>query len=504
MVVSSLSSNNELVDLKNENKKLVEQIKVLKEIINDLFIQNNKLIEQNRLLTAENQILKERIVKLENQINKNSKNSSKPPSSDGFKKKTKTLREKSGKKPGGQKGHEGRTLELCENPDEILIYKVEECDNCKKSLENIEVDSYIIRQVVDIPEIKPVVVEHRAEIKMCPKCGAKNTAKFPENVVNTVQYGENVQSIGTYLTNYQLIPYKRGAEVMHDLFGINLSQGTLVNFNTKCYANLETIENSIKEKLINESEVVHFDETGLYIDKIRNWLHVASNSKFTYYRPHKKRGGEATDDIKILPLFKGVAVHDFWKTYLKYTACDHSFCGAHILRELNAVTELEKQSWAEPMKDLMVEIKNQVDNNSGTANALVLDRIKYYEEVYDTILREGLEEDFLKNIDIYSNRKRKKSTSLKLLNRLSMYKKNILYFMYDFDVPFDNNLAERDLRMMKVKQKISGTFRSEDGANGFARIRGYISTVKKQGENVFNCIKSTFTSKPFDPTTNSI
>ncbi|QAA33554.1 IS66 family transposase [Clostridium manihotivorum] len=478
------------------NQGLTQVMSVIRELTNEI----KSLNSQIETLSKDNKSLSNRVKSLENQTNKNSNNSSKPPSSDGFKKKTKSLRVKTDKNPGGQEGHEGKTLELSDNPDEIITHSVDTCDICGTSLQDVKAERNIIRQVVDIPDIKVKVVEHRAEIKKCPRCRRKNTGKFPEGITNTVQYGEKIKAVSVYLTQYQLIPYKRGAELISDLFDINLSQGSMVNFNDYCHENLKSIEENIKASLINSKGAVHFDETGVAIDKKRKWLHVASNDKYTYYEAHEKRGKEAVDSIGILPNFIGTAVHDCWKTYLQYTDCDHSLCNAHILRELNGISELEKQSWAEPMKNLLTEIKKEVDLNWNIANALTLDKIEAFEERYTQILNDGFKEDYIANSESYAKKKAKKSTSLNLLNRLSTYREQILAFMYDFDIPFDNNLAERDLRMAKVKQKISGTFRSGSGAKSFACIRGYVSTVRKQGMNALKCIKSTFTENPVDPT----
>ena len=455
-----------------------------------------------KALCKENKLLTKRVLSLESQVNKNSNNSSKPPSSDGFKKKTKSLRTKSGKKPGGQNGHESSTLELSDNPDQIEIHSVSNCDICGESLPDEMLENYIIRQVVDIPEIKvkPKVTEHRAEVKICPKCRRKNTGKFPDGITNTVQYGEIIKSVGVYLAQYQLIPYKRCSELIYDLFSISLSEGTMVNFNNSCHEKLEPIETNIKNSITNHLGAVHFDETGIYIDKKRQWLHVASNDKYTYYEANEKRGKIATEKINILPNFRGTAVHDCFKTYHSYTDCKHALCNAHILRELNAITELEQQLWAEPMKKLLIEIKKEVDLNWNTANALTSDKIEAFEKRYTKLLKDGFDEDYIANSELYDEKKVKRSTSLNLLNRLSAYKEQILTFMYDFNIPFDNNLAERDLRMTKVKQKISGTFRSLEGANSFTRIRGYVSTVRKNGLNTLDCIRSIFTSNPVDPT----
>lgn len=478
------------------NQGISQVISVIKELSNEIKILNSQV----ETLSKDNKALNERVKSLESQVNKNSNNSSKPPSSDGFKKKTKSLRIKSGKKPGGQEGHEGTTLCLSETPDEIKIHSIEQCAECGTSLENVSPERYIIRQIIDIPEIKVKVTEHRAEVKICPICKCKNTASFPETLTNTVQYGERLKSVAVYLTQYQLIPYKRSAELIEDLFNHHLSQGSIVTFNQSCHDELEAITNNIRNSITSSTGAVHFDETGMYIDKKRQWLHVASNQNLTYYECHEKRGEKAINEIAILPNFTGTAVHDGFKTYNKYTSCDHALCNAHILRELNGITELQNQEWAKPMKNLLLEIKKEVELSWGALNALPLDKIKDFETKYDKILKAGFDEDYAKNIELYSGEKVKRSVSLNLLNRLSGYRKQILAFMYDFDIPFDNNLAERDLRMAKVKQKISGTFRSSAGANAFTRIRGYVSTVRKQGKNALDCIKSVFTVNPIDPT----
>lgn len=270
-------------------------------------------------------------------------------------------------------------------------------------------------------EIEVKVIEHRAEVKKCPKCRRRNTGKFPDGITNTVQYGDKVKAIAVYLTQYQLIPYKHGTELIKDMFGISLSQGTMVNFNNRCNDDLEPIENNIKDSLTNHTSAVHFDETGIYIDKKRQWIHVASNDKYTYYQSHEKRGQIATDEINILPNFTGTVVHDCFRTYHKYSSCEHALCNAHILRELNPITELEKQKWAEPMKNLLLDIKKEVDSTWNDANAVTLDKIEAFENRYAQILKDGFKEDYIINSEIYSEKKVKKSTSLNLLNRLSAY-----------------------------------------------------------------------------------
>ena len=470
------------------NKGVTEVITVITSLTNEV----ENLNETIKTLTN-------KIELLEGQKNKNSNNSSKPPSTDGFQKKTKSLRVKSDKKVGGQLGHVGKTLELNENPDEILTYTVEICDICGTLLKDVVAERIIIRQVIDIPDIKVKVVEHRAQVKKCPKCRRRNTGKFPSGVNSTVQYGEKIKTTSVYLTNYQLIPYKRGSELIKDIFNISLSQGSMVNFNKTCHKKLEFIENDIKNTITRSNSAVHFDETGIYVEKKRKWLHVASTDKLTYYEIHKNRGKEAINDMNILPLFKGVAVHDFWKPYFCYKDASHAMCNAHILRELNAVVELEKQSWANNMKKLLVDIKREVDITFNKANNILPEKIINFEIQYDKILELGFVEDAFKNKNVYLKPKSKRSTSLQLLNRLNNYKNEILTFMYNLDIPFDNNQAERDIRMVKVKQKISGTFRSIDLSEIFTRIRGYISSIRKNTIDTFEALHSVFLGSPINP-----
>lgn len=378
------------------NQGISQVISIIKKLSNEIKTLNSQV----ETLSKDNKTLNERVKSLESQVNKNSSNSSKPPSSDGFKKKTKSLRTKSGKKPGGQEGHEGTTLCLNDTPDEIQIHSVEQCTECGASIKDVSHERYIVRQIIDIPDIKVKIVEHRAEVKICPHCKSKNVASFPKEIKNTVQYGERLKAVAVYLTQYQLIPYKRGTELIEDLFNHHLSQGSMVTFNQNCHDNLEGITNKIRNSLTSSTGAVHFDETGMYVDKKRQWIHIASNENLTYYECHQKRGKEAIDDITILPNFTGTAVHDEFKTYHKYTKCKHALCNAHILRELNGITELQGQNWAKPMKDLLLEIKKEVYLTSDKHDALPLNKIQEFELKYDTILKNGLDEDYAKNIEL--------------------------------------------------------------------------------------------------------
>lgn len=448
-----------------------------------------------RVLLLENAGLKDEIKVLKNQLSLNSRNSSKPPSSDGFKKVSKSLREKSNKKPGGQSGHDGNTLKMVEIPDEIKIHNIESCISCGMELTGIpEIKK---RQVFDLPEIKIKVTEHQVEVRVC-KCGCVNEKKFPIGVDKPVQYGSGIKSFIAYLNNYQLIPYDRAAELIEDIFGHKISKGTLYNTNEELYEKLEINEIERKD-LITASKVVNFDETGSYVSKIRKWLHVACTVYLTYYQVHKNRGKEAIDEIGILPNYKGTAVHDHYQSYNSYK-CEHGFCNVHHLRELKFVSEQESAIWAGQMKGLLSEIKQAVDlaKDNSKENLEPIELFDF-ENRYQNILEEGLK--FYPIINEPSNKRGRKAQpkGKNLLDRLIDFREATLAFMYNFEIPFDNNQAERDIRMMKVKQKISGCFRSQDGANFFARIRGYISTSKKNGLNILEAIKMAFDDKPFSP-----
>ncbi len=446
-------------------------------------------------------MLEERVKALEEQLAQNSRNSSKPPSSDGLNKPNPiSLRTKSQRKTGGQKGHQGYTLQMVENPDQIKVYTVDECAHCKRSLSKKKADTVERRQVFDLPEIKLEVIEHIAEIKKCPNCGQINKGEFPIDVLAPIQYGQRIKAIALYLKGYQLLPSQRSCEILSDLFSCPLSEGTLDNIFNNGFRLLQWPVAQIKEQL-KESSLVHFDETGISVTGQNHWLHVASTQRLTYYEIHAKRGSEAMDDIGILPNFHGRAIHDFWKPYLTYDNCKHGLCNAHHLRELLFLYEEQQQGGAKNMIDCLLDIKKTVDEIRNTRNSLGKEQRQTFEERYQHILDEGYTTNPLKNKP-FGQKKRglpKKSKARNLLERLDKHRKKALAFMYDFDVPFDNNLVERDVRMAKVKEKISGTFRSQQGAKAFYCIRSYISTVRKNAFNVLDVIENVFKGKTFIP-----
>lgn len=437
---------------------------------------------------------------LRDQLAKNSKNSSKPPSSDGLKKpRTISLRKVGVKKNGGQNGHPGHTLELVENPNQTSVHEVKTCKHCKTSLEGEEVVNYEKRQVFDIPQINVEVTEHRAEIKTCPHCGMENKADFPINVTQPVQYGSRIKSLAAYLNSYQFIPLERTCELFEDIFDHRPSEAMVLQANAILSGCVNPAIDIIKQQLIN-FPVISNDETGFRVEGKGHWLHVASTDNLTYYDIHAKRGEEAMNDIGILPEFKGISVHDHWKPYFKYDNFKHGLCNTHHLRELIFIHEQYQQEWAPKMIKLLLKIKEKVDETRTYKDYLNQSEIKKFENKYDKVIENGLMNNIPPPEEQHKKKKRgrvKQTPAKNLLDRLKEFKEETLRFMHNFLVPFDNNLGERDLRMMKVKQKISGCFRTFEGAKEFCRIRSYISTARKNGCRVIKAIQDAFNGNPF-------
>lgn len=446
-------------------------------------------------------MLEERFEALENQISKNSRNSSKAPSSDGFKPRVKSQRRKSERSSGGQPGHPGSTLEWFTEVDQVEQHRVAACLVCGQSLHDVAVEAWDLRQVRDIAPIQLTVTEHQAEVKCCPQCQTLNRGEFPSQVNSVVQYGASLKGLMVYLLDYQLLPSARVAELLSDVFGCELSEATLYTSRESCFAGLASVEAAIAAQ-IQQSEVLHCDETGMRVKGKLWWLHVASTDGLTFYFVHTKRGKEAMDAMGILPDYEGISVHDGLKSYAQY-ACEHALCNAHHLRELTFILERYQQIWAQEMSILLCDLKQQVDDAKARGQkTLDANLVQWFEERYQVLIQAGLDANPLAELlpDAVKPRGRPKQSPAKnLLDRLQ-HQDQVLAFMYDFRVPFDNNQAERDLRMMKLKQKISGGFRSVEGAQMFGRIRGYISTLKKQGLNVLDALKQVFLGNPTMPT----
>jgi transposase len=453
-----------------------------------------ELLERLSRLEAE-------VKELKGQLSKDSRNSSKPPSGDGFGKRTRSLRRKSDQSSGGQAGHPGQTLEWSPDPDVVERHPVGECSGCGASLATVPVEDVLARQVFDLPPIALVVSEHQVEVKGCPHCGQVNQGSFPPEANTVVQYGPRLRGMMVYLMEGQLLPSKRVCDVLRDLVGVTVSEGTLYNAREQCFEHLASIESEIQQA-IQDAAVVHFDETGMRVNQRLWWLHVASTQGLTYYFAHPKRGQVAMNEMGILPEFSGHAVHDGWKSYQGYD-CEHVLCNAHHLRELQYILEHYGQGWAFQMSLLLSTIHHTVEAVKAEGkSALSNPDLTAFEARYQAILDQGLVDNPLPPPAKGRPKKRgrpKRSPPRNLLERLRTHQASVLGFMHDFTLPFDNNQAERDLRMMKLKQKISGSFRSENGARQFCRIRGYLATLRKQGLNVLDALLDLFAGNPQSP-----
>jgi transposase len=456
-----------------------------------------ELILEMQQIIAEQQIL---IQELGDQLAKDSHNSSKPPSSDGLKKpKTRSLRRKGQRPHGGQPGHKGDTLKQVAEPDHIERHPITACPHCQTDLTGIEPVDYEKRQVFDVPPVRLEVTEHQAEIKHCPGCEQKVKGQFPGHVTQPTQYGPRVKAQASYLNNYHFIPLARTEELLRDFYGQSPSEAVIIAANQQMVAQTKVSLESIKQQII-AADVANFDESGLRVAGKLHWLHVAGTDTLTYYHVHRKRGQEGMQAGGILPKFQGNAVHDHWKSYLNFDGCQHSFCNAHHLRELQFVAEQYQQSWAEEMAQLLRNIQTEVEITPAPAMSLSPERLTYYEDEYDKLIAKGLAANPPPAIPPPKKRGRPKQSPPKnLLDRLGTHKSGVLAFMYDFRIPFDNNLAERDVRMVKVKQKVSGSFRTQEGADTFCKIRSYISTVRKHEHNVIDAMYNAFMDQPFMP-----
>ena len=438
----------------------------------------------------------EAIKVLQGRLSQDSRTSSKPPSSDGYRKanrspRTESLRLRGEKPNGGQPGHEGHRLEFSAQVDHSELHEVTTCPHCQYSLREVEVVGFEERQVFDLPAIRMEVTAHRAEIKVCPRCGHESTGTFPAEVTQATQYGSGVKTWAGYFTHQHFLPLERTAQIFEDLWDHRISEAMVLKAGEELDRRVAPSTEAIRAQLTS-SAVVHLDESGVRVVGKLHWLHVTSTDRLTHYGVHAKRGQEAMEAIGLLKEFSGRAVHDHWKPYFHYP-CDHALCNAHHLRELHYLERQYHQPWASQMANLLRSIKKGVDQTKGTADHLPASQIQTFEQQYDALLAEGLaanpESPPTPSPGWPKKRGRPQRTPPRnLLIRLRDFKPQVLAFMYDFRIPFDNNQAERDVRMVKVQQKVSGCFRTLEGAQRFGRIRGYISTARKNAKNVFGAM----------------
>lgn len=453
------------------------EIEVLSEHIARLKVQIERLRAEVSQLHHRNFRLGHRNAELEALLSKDSHNSSRPPSTDPpWAKRTKSLRRPSGRHPGGQAGHRGATLRLAARPNRVIEHQPQECRHCHCALAGSQVVRHLRQQVWEVVPAKLKVTEHQVAVLRCAACGRTTKGEFSGSVRSGIQYGPRVKARVLYLQQYQLLPYQRTAEAMRDLFGCRLSAGTVANIVRECADTLVETELKIKQKL-RRASVIHADETGLRINKRLGYVHVASTSELTHYAAAAHRGHTAMDEINVLPRYRGTCVHDGLLSYSYYNQCGHALCGVHLLRELTYFEELsaETKAWVAPVKELLLEMKEVVEQErEGGSGSLSVQVLAEFSTRYDQLVAAGQAADLPPELS-----EQVKKQARNLLLRLERRREEVLLFLMDFTVPFDNNQAERDLRMVKLQQKTSGCFRSEEGARRFCRIRSYLSTARK-------------------------
>jgi transposase len=406
--------------------------------------------EQIGLLEQQVVTLSNQVQALQKRLAKDSHNSSLPPSSDRFgrQKKARSLRQRSGKPSGGQPGHGGATLEMSQQPDEVIsLPPITACEHSQADLSAIAPTSLERRQVVDVPLPRVQVREYRGEWKQCPHCQGSSVSAFPEGVRAGVQYGPRLGAIAVYLLTQQLLPWGRTCEVLAEVLGVPISEGTLARLLERCAANLSGIEQSIKQALIS-AEVLHHDETGLYVNGKRYWLHVSSTAQLTYYAMHHKRGKAAMDAIGILPHFRGTLVHDGWRSYFRYS-CLHALCLVHVLRELLFLAEEERLEWAADLKALLLDMKEATDQ-ARTLGLSSLHPVELadWQAQFLALLAHADALTPTAQAPPGHKGKVKQSAARNLLDRLLAQQEAVLAFLHRLAVPFDKNQAERDVRMV--------------------------------------------------------
>jgi len=468
-------------------KQIKEQSKTITELRQTIENLNKTIDDLNKTISD-----------LTEKLGKNSRNSSKPPSSDGLSKPSpKSLRKSSGKRAGGQTGHPGSNLVTIAESDEIIQHLPSACTNCyrKKNCKS-HFKPGETRKVIDaVVQVK--IIEHQALALECPRYGIQLKGEFPPDVKAVVQYGENLQALAVALNTIGVVSVNRTREILSGVFSIPLSNGTISNMVNNCASTLDGIDESIRLKL-TEAEVINCDETGTRVDGKTVWVHNASNSEYTHLSINEKRGQEGMDCGGVLAEFKGIAVHDCWAPYWKYLDFEHALCNAHLLRELTGVEEnCPEQRWATEFKHLLLEMKRQKEHALEKGKMRLTNALyQEFNQRYDEIIAHGYTENPYVKIKEKRRGRKKKGKNLALIDRLALHKESIFMFLYNFFVPFDNNQAERDIRMIKVKTKVSGCFRSNDGAKNYLKIMSYVGTAKKHGFNAFEAIQQAISGNP--------
>lgn len=465
------------------------------------------LQQQVQDLMAQMAVMQERIKQLEGRLAKNSRNSSKPPSSDGLNKPNKpapaSLRPSGLNPNGGQKGHNGTTLRQSTHINETIEHRSDtRCRTCQCEMTDHEVIE--TRQVFELPQLHIRTIAHRQWRSTCT-CGASHVGVWPQGINALAQYGPSVKAMAVHLNQHHLVPLARTAALMQDLYGVSLSQASIQSFAQEAAQSLRPTVAAIGQA-VQQADIVHADETGIRVNGCLHWLHCAVTNTLTWLAPHAKRGTQAFEALGLLQGIQGVLVHDGLASY-KGLECTHSLCNAHHIRELVYIHEQENEkiwdSWAQEMIDLLLQALREVDLAAGPLDA---SRQAWFEAQWSALLERG--EAFnqpnqrtgtAQDKDLGQRGRIKQSKAVNLLRRLREQRQEVWRFMTDVAVPFTNNLAEQALRMAKVKQKISGCFRTEHGAQTFFTIRSYLATMTKQKTNLFECLLSTFKHQPIQP-----
>ena len=469
-----------------ELQALREENRVLKALVVELLPLKEQLAQANA-----------RIKELEDRLAKNSRTSSKPPSSDGLGRLPRSSRRPSGKHPGGQAGHAGHTLVMVEQADEVVRHRPQVCSQCHADLSDVPGNVAERRQVLDLPEIRLLAHEHRIEAICCPTCHTTSLGSFPASVSAPVQYGPNLQALAVYLHQGQLLPTARTCEALAAICGCHLSEGTVIQWSELAAERLAPTVERIAELLV-ASRLQHGDETGIRVYGMLHWLHVNCTRFLTHLAWHASRGGEAMDEIGIWPRFAGRGMHDRLVSYDAY-ACAHSICGAHLVRDCAAVAQQEHEEWATEMEDFLLDLHDacQEWRLRHLTAVPAIERDEWVARYFE-ILAAGYAAQPPPPASSAGKRKGrpKQSKAKNLLDALLVRAEQVLALLDDLQIPFTNNQAERDLRWAKVQQKISGTFRSATGVTAFCRIRSYLSTMQKQGHPMLFALTAVFHGQP--------
>jgi transposase len=493
-------------ELRRGQVLLTEQVSIQQELIDTqraavqtLTGQVQALTEVRGLLEAENRLLRERVAELERRLGQNPRNSDKPPSSEGYEKPPpRSRREVTDRPSGGQPGHQGRTLRQVQEPDERVVHSPTVCAGCGASLAGAPVTSTEGRQVFDLPEVALRVTAHVLEHRRCG-CGQTTMAAAPAGVGAPVQYGPGLRGLATYLLAAQYLPLARCAELLAELLGAPVSEGTLAAWYAAAAAGLAEFDAALADRLAH-ADVLGADETGARVDGRLAWIHALRTDRLTLYSVSAKRGAQAMTAAGVLPVLgpDAVLVHDFWSPYWTF-AVTHAVCGAHLLRELAAAAEVDGQAgWAEGLDRLLGEIDRTVlAARDAGADELAPGLLAAYQRRYNDLIEAG----WAANPEHHpgGRGKRRRPRHVNLLDRLDGHRDEVLRFATDLRVPFTNNGSEQDVRPVKIRMKIAGCLRTMAGAEAFCRLRSYLSTARKQGQPGFLVLRMLHDSDPWMP-----